>query len=275
VGAKPRFADKIKILRLHGARDKYHHIIETLDMSENKTDYSNSVVLIPAYNEEKDISQVINGIRQNVKDVDIIVVDDASDDRTAQLGDELGATVIRHPFNMGYGAALQTGFKYALENGYKYLVQIDADGQHDPSCIKRLFDEVIDNKNRTDLVIGSRFLENANYKTSILRRTGMLLFGAIASRLIGQRVTDSTSGFQAMNSRVLRFLSGEVYPADYPDADLIILLHYKGFKIKEAPIRMFPSKKKSMHSGWCVFYYVYKMLLSIFVTFLRDSKRRI
>ena len=173
---------------------------------------------------------------------------------------------------MGYGAALQTGFKYALMKRYQYVVQMDADWQHDPVSIKTLLDEV--KKEKADVVIGSRFLvENGKYRTSWVRKIGMSLFGKIASVIIGQPVTDPTSGFQALNRDALRFYASQYYPADYPDADVIIMLHRAGLRIREIPVLMHPRKQgQSMHSGLKPVYYIFKMFLSMFVTLLRKDR---
>ena len=230
------------------------------------------IIIIPAYNEESKISPLIKEIQNKVSGATILVIDDGSVDRTARVAEKAGALVIRLPFNMGYGAALQTGFKYALLKRYRYVVQMDADGQHDPDSIKALLDEV--KKEDADVVIGSRFLGgNSEYKASGLRRMGMSLFRKITSVIIGQPVTDPTSGFQALNRDGIRFYASRYYPADYPDADVMIMLHRAGLRIREIPVRMYPRKQgQSMHSGLKPVYYIFKMFLSMFVTLLRKDR---
>ena len=230
------------------------------------------IIIIPAYNEESNISPLIKEIQNKVSGADILVIDDGSMDRTARVAEKAGALVIRLPFNMGYGAALQTGFKYALLKRYRYVVQMDADGQHDPDSIKDLLAEV--EKENADVVIGSRFLGGSSeYKASGVRRMGMSLFRKITSVIIGQPVTDPTSGFQALNRDAIRFYASRYYPADYPDADVMIMLHRAGLRIREIPVRMYPRKQgQSMHSGLKPVYYIFKMFLSMFVTLLRKDK---
>lgn len=230
------------------------------------------IIIIPAFNEEDNITSLIKNIRCKIPDVDILIVDDGSTDRTARMAQKAGALVAPLPFNMGYGAALQTGFKYALVKRYRYVVQMDADGQHDPDSIKTLLEEV--RKEDIDVVIGSRFLDAQEvYKAPWVRRIGMSLFGKIASLIIGQSVTDPTSGFQALNRDALRFYASRFYPVDYPDADVIIMLHRAGLRIKEVPVLMHARKQgRSMHSGLKPIYYVFKMFLSVFVTLLRKDK---
>ena len=234
-----------------------------------------TIALIPAYNEGKRIGQVIEEIKRILPGIDVLVIDDGSTDECRQRAMEAGAKVISHPFNLGYGSALQSGYKYALKEGYETIVQMDGDGQHDPSFIPDLLAVV--QGDEADIAIGSRFLKNEkresngrSYRVPFTRRVGMKLFGSISSFLIRQPVTDSTSGYQAMDRRVLEWVSGDKFPVDYPDADVIIMLHRAGFLIKEVPVRMVESQgEKSMHSGWKPLYYVFKMFLSIFVTLMR------
>jgi glycosyltransferase involved in cell wall biosynthesis len=201
----------------------------------------------------------------------VVVVNDGSRDDTARVARAAGAEVVSHPFNMGYGVAIQTGYKYALANGYDFLVQIDGDGQHDPAFIPHVLAPVL--VGETDFALGSRFLGAESYEPSLARRVGMAFFRRLVSWLIGQRITDSTSGFQAFNRRVIRFFTTEVFPCDYPDADMLITLHRAGFRIREVPVQMYASATgKSMHSGWKPLYYMFKMLLSIFVTLLRKRQ---
>ena len=230
------------------------------------------IIVIPAYNEENNIIPLIKSIRNKVSNADILVIDDGSIDRTARVAEKAGALVIRLPFNMGYGAALQTGFKYALMRRYRYVIQMDADGQHDTESIFALFSEV--EKEDADVIIGSRFLKaNGSYKAAWIRKIGMSLFGKIASIITGQPVTDPTSGFQALDRDALRFYASRFYPVDYPDADVIIMLHRAGLRTKEIPVIMHArTEGQSMHSGLKPVYYIFKMFLSMFVTLLRRDK---
>lgn len=228
---------------------------------------NNYAVILPAYNEAGRIGATIAGIRQ-FSSADIIVVNDGSDDDTAAEGSAAGAIVISLPFNLGYGGALQTGFKYALRKGYAYVVQMDADGQHDPAYILPLLEAV--RAERVDVTLGSRFLGEGEYSPTLAKRIGMIFFRKIASCLTGQRVTDPTSGFQALGRKALQLYASEVYPVDFPDADVLILLHRLGLRFIEVPVKMNPNiKKKTMHSGFVPVYYIFKMLLSIIVTILR------
>ena len=231
------------------------------------------IAIVPALNEERQIGAVVDEIRAQAPGFDVLVIDDGSTDRTAAVAREHGAAVVRHPFNMGYGVALQTAYKYAARRGYDVLVQLDGDGQHDPSYIPKLADEIT--TGNTDVCVGTRFKEGLGYIPPFFRRAGMVLFGYIASVATGRRVTDPTSGYQALGRGPFTFFQSDLFPFDYPDADVLILLHRAGFRVEEIPVRMKPSPTgKSMHRGILKpMWYVFKMFLSIGVTLLREKPR--
>lgn len=227
------------------------------------------LVLIPAYNEERNIATTLARVRQVLPGADLLVVNDGSRDKTVQQAEAAGAIVVSHSFNMGYGVTIQTGYKFAWERGYDFLVQLDGDGQHDPACIMDLLTPVI--ANDTDFALGSRFLNLNSYRPSFSRRLGILFFRKLVSVLIGREITDPTSGFQAFNRDVIRFFTRDIFPCDYPDADMLVTLNLAGFRIREVPVRMFANAEgKSMHSGLKPLYYMFKMCLSILVTLLRN-----
>jgi glycosyltransferase involved in cell wall biosynthesis len=227
-------------------------------------------IIIPAFNEEENIISVIASIKDH-SDADIVVIDDGSNDLTAQNAKEAGAIIVSHPFNMGYGVALQTGYKYAVKNDYDFLLQIDGDGQHDPKYIPELFNQVVSGK--CDVVIGSRFLEDCNYKTKVIKSIGIRLFRVIILIACGKPVTDPTSGYQCLNKKVFTFFTHDSFPCDYPDANIIIMLQRMGFAVKEIPVTMHPNPVgRIMHKGIItISYYLFKMLLSIFITLIREK----
>jgi glycosyltransferase involved in cell wall biosynthesis len=228
------------------------------------------LVIMPAYNEAENVASTVRRVRDAVPEIDILVVDDGSEDATAEQAFAAGAEVVSLPCNLGYGAAVQTGFRYALLHGYDAGVQMDADGQHDPASIRALLDPVV--AGQVDVSLGSRFLGRVEYPISRLRRTGMRLFAWIASTALGQPITDPTTGFQALSRRAMRYFSRDNYPSDYPDADAIMLLAFKGFRIREVPVIMKPRVAgASMHGGPQAVGYVVKMLLSILVVILREQ----
>jgi glycosyltransferase involved in cell wall biosynthesis len=245
-----------------------------IDLAANATPIQRPrvVVVVPAYNEAASISRVIHSIRSELPDIDVLVVDDGSADATARLAKEAGAEVVRHPFNMGYGVACQTGFKYARRHEYDYLVQMDGDGQHEPRCVPDLLAAVQDPS--VDVALGSRWLGLAKYDGPLLRKFGKFLFGSLASLITRHQVTDPTTGFQALTWQVINFYCTQVYPVDYPDADVIIMLDRAGFRIREVPVIMYRDESgQSMHAGLLrPIYYGMKMMLSIGMTLLRDDR---
>lgn len=232
---------------------------------------SDILVIIPAFNEEAGIAAVIAKIRAHVPDFDILVINDGSSDATAQKAAEAGAIVLSHNFNMGYGVTIQTGYKFAYEKGYSYIIQIDGDGQHDPTFISELLEPVI--KGDVDFTLGSRFLWFDSYRPSFTRRLGILFFRKLVTVIVGREITDPTSGYQAFNRDVIKFFTTDVFPCDYPDADMLITLNLAGFRVREVPVRMFANPTgKTMHSGAKPLYYMIKMCLSILVTLLRNRQ---
>ncbi len=232
---------------------------------------SDTLIIIPAYNEAFGIATVIANIRKHVPDFDILVINDGSTDNTAAIASDAGAKVVSHNFNMGYGVTIQTGYKFAYEKGYKYIIQIDGDGQHDPSFISQLLEPV--RNGDIDFAIGSRFLWFDSYRPSFSRRLGILFFRKLVTVIIGREISDPTSGYQAFNRDVMKFFTTDIFPYDYPDADMLITLNLAGFRMREIPVRMFANASgKTMHSGTKPLYYMVKMCLSIIVTLLRNRQ---
>ncbi len=228
------------------------------------------LVVIPAFNEAASIGDVLQGVQAAAPGLDVLVVDDGSTDDTAAAARRAGARVARLPVNLGVGSALQTGYKYALREGYDCVVQLDADGQHEPADIRGLL--AVMERGETDVVIGSRFLTDGAYRPGMTRGAGMRTFRLLAFLLTGARFTDVTSGFKALNRRALDFFVAERYPTDYPDADVLMMLTRAGFRITEVPVRMYPrARGRSQHAGLRPVYYVFKMLLSMLLTLLRHE----
>jgi glycosyltransferase involved in cell wall biosynthesis len=237
-----------------------------------QTKIADTLVIIPAYREAGRIGAVLEGIYETEPNVDVLVIDDGSPDETAREAQEAGALVASHPYNMGYGVALQTGFKYARRHGYQYVVQMDGDGQHEPRCISDLLEAV--KGSDADIAMGSRWLGLAEYNGPLLRKFGKFFFGFLASLLTRYKVTDPTTGFQALSQDVVSFYCTDVFPVDYPDANVIIMLHRAGFQVKEVPVIMYIDESgQSMHSGLLrPIYYGMKMMMSIAMTLLRNDR---
>jgi glycosyltransferase involved in cell wall biosynthesis len=228
-----------------------------------------SLAVIPAYNEEHTIGQVVRSIHAALPEFDVLVVDDGSTDATAQLARAQGARVVQHPFNLGIGGAVQCGFKYALDNGYDYAVQIDADGQHDPREVAKLMEEM--ERGGVDMVVGSRFLsEDHHYPAPISRRTGIHIFAFVCSRITGQRVSDPTSGFRLCNHRAIELFARD-YPHDYPEVEATLMLHYHRLRMREVPVQMYErgGGASSISGSGKSAYYMVKVLLAIFIGMFR------
>ena len=226
------------------------------------------LVIVPAYNEAGRVGAVVRSVRTSLPGADVLVVDDGSTDDTVREAAQAGARVLALPVNLGYGAALQAGYKYAVRKGYPTIGQLDADGQHPAEHLPKMLQQLADPD--VDVVIGSRFLDrDGHYRPPRARRVGMALFARIASAVTRQHISDPTSGFQVMRADVARFFCSDVYPSDYPDADILILLSRSGFRVCEVGVQMRLNTANSMHAGHRSLYYVYKMSLSILVTLLR------
>lgn len=225
------------------------------------------LVIIPAFNEEASIKGVLTAVKRHIPQADIVVVNDGSADSTAAIAESFGVTVLYHPFNMGIGATMQTGYKYASRKGYDIAVQVDADGQHPPDQIEKLVEPVA--KGRADLVVGSRFLGTGDYRPSLARSAGMAVFSKVVSMILRERVTDTTSGFRAAGRRCIEFFSDH-YPDDYPEVEALVLLHKKGFSIMEVPVVMQErGGGKSSITPVRSVYYMVKVLLAISVDLLK------
>jgi glycosyltransferase involved in cell wall biosynthesis len=230
------------------------------------------LIVIPAYNEAGRVGAVVADVLHTLPEADVLVIDDGSDDATSAEAASAGAVALSLPANCGYGTALQTGYKYAVRHGYALVGQIDADGQHQAEFLSVMLDVLRDDG--ADVVVGSRFLaKDGHYETPFARSLGIRLFARLASLATGQVVTDPTSGFQVMRGEIARLFSSDVFPVDYPDADILILLNRTGYRVREVPVQMRPSPGRSMHSSQSTPYYVYKMLLSILVTLLRPRSK--
>ena len=230
------------------------------------------LILIPAYNEAGRVGAVVTDVRHTLPEADVLVIDDGSEDATSAESAKAGALVLTLPANCGYGTALQTGYKYAVRHDYTLVGQIDADGQHQAEFLSTML--AVLHEDGADVVVGSRFLaKDGHYQTPFARSLGIQLFARLASLATGQLVTDPTSGFQVMRAEIARLFSRDVFPVDYPDADILILLHRTGYRVRELPVQMRPSPGRSMHSSQSTPYYVYKMLLSILVTLLRPREK--
>ncbi len=225
------------------------------------------LVVVPAFEEELSLPGLLDELRAQAPDVDVLVVDDGSRDGTARAARERKIPVVRHPVNLGVGAALQTGFRYAVERGYEVGVQIDADGQHDPAFLSVLLEPVLDG--RCDVAIGSRYVARTLYHAPLARRIGMMMFSLVVRVAVGQRITDTTSGFRAYRRPVMEACQHD-FPRDFPDAPLLIALARRGFRLLEVPVEMRGRRAgRSFYTLGKSLYYPYKNLLASLMAWIQ------
>jgi glycosyltransferase involved in cell wall biosynthesis len=225
------------------------------------------LAIVPAFNEEASIGRVIDEIRAFDPGFEIVVVDDGSTDRTAGMAADRGAHVVRLPFNLGIGGAMQTGYRYAFEQGYDLAVQIDGDGQHDPAQLPKILGPVLDGK--ADLVVGSRFAGDGEYRSTAARRIGIRIFAGVVSAVVRQRVTDTTSGFRAVNRRGIALFAAD-YPHDYPEVEATVMCVKHKLRLHEVPVAMRErTGGRSSITAFRSIYYMTKVLLAIFVGMFR------
>ena len=228
------------------------------------------LAVVPAYNEAESVGTVVRKLQTHAPSYDILVVDDGSTDATPRIAEEAGARVLRLPFNLGIGGAVQSGFRFALDNGYQYVVQVDGDGQHDPREIRRLEEAMA--RDRVDMVCGSRFLtKDHKYPAPISRRTGIHLFAFLLSRFVGQRVSDPTSGFRLYNRRGISVFAND-YPHDYPEVEATVMVFRHRLRLEEVPVSMRErGGGQSSITALRSIYYMVKVLLAIFVGVFRRN----
>jgi glycosyltransferase involved in cell wall biosynthesis len=225
------------------------------------------LAVVPAFEEELSLPGVLDELRARAPGVDVLVVDDGSRDGTHRVARARGVPVVRHPVNLGVGAALQTGFRYAVERGYDVGVQVDADGQHDPAFLAVLVEPVL--SGRCDVCIGSRYVARTLYHAPFTRRIGMMMFSTVVRLALGQRIADTTSGFRAYNRPVMAVCQHE-FPRDFPDAPLLIALARRGFRLLEVPVQMRGRQAgRSFYTLGKSLYYPYKNLLASLMAWIQ------
>ena len=230
------------------------------------------VAVVPAYDEAEVIGRVVDEIREFDHAIDVVVVDDASSDGTASVAEAHGAIVLRLPHNVGIGGAVQTGLKFALAEGYDTAVRLDGDGQHDAGELGKLLAPL--ERGEADLVIGSRFVDSGgSYRPPFARRIGIRVFARLVSLLSGQRVTDTTSGFLALDRVGIELFAAE-YPHDYPEVEATLVALKSGLRLSQVQVNM---RERETGSSSITFvqslYYIVKVLLALLVASLRRYPR--
>lgn len=227
------------------------------------------LAIMPAFNEEGSVGAVIDEIRAFDPDFEIVVIDDGSGDRTSEVARSRGVHVVTLPFNLGIGAAVQTGFRFARANAFDLAVQIDADGQHDPSELPVVLAPLL--AGEADFVVGSRFTDVRGFRSSFARRLGIRLFALIVSAIARQHLTDTTSGFRAVNRRGIALFAAD-YPHDYPEVETTVMVVKHRLRVKEVPVRMRErASGRSSITALRSVYYIFKVLLALFIDLFRSN----
>ncbi len=226
-----------------------------------------SIVIIPAYNEEKSIEKTVEDIIQNAPDFDYVIVNDCSKDDTLRICNEKGLHVLNLPINLGIGGVVQTGYRYALKNGYDFAVQFDGDGQHDARYLRQMRDHMIEHKQ--NMLIGSRYIEKEGFQSTGLRRFGIRFFSVLIKLLTGTKITDPTSGMRMVDREVIEIYA-ESYPKDYPEPESVVAILNQGKRVGEYPVMMRERMEGvSSISPMRSVYYMIKVTLAILVEMLR------
>ena len=230
------------------------------------------VAIVPAWNEAGAIGGVVDEIKELDASIDVVVIDDFSTDDTADVAESRGATVLRLPFNVGIGGAVQTGIRYARDEGYEVAVRLDGDGQHAASEIPTIMAPV--EAGDADLVIGSRFVDPGGvYRPPFARRVGIGIFARLVSILGGQRVTDTTSGFVALDRAAIELFATQ-FPHDYPEVEATLVALRSGLRVTQVQVDM---RERTTGSSSITFvrslYYIVKVMLALLVASLRRYPR--
>ena len=227
------------------------------------------LAIVPALNEEGGVPRVIDEIRAFDPEIEIVVVDDGSRDRTSEVAASCGAHVLRLPFNLGIGGAVQTGFRYAFENGFELAVRVDGDGQHDASQLGLLLEPVLSGE--ADISVGSRFAGIAGYRSSRGRHIANRIFAGTASLVTRQRVTDPSSGFQALNRRAIALFAAD-YPHEFPEVEATVMVARHRLRRVEVPVAMRERQAGRSSIGLVrSIYFMTKVLLALFVGLFRRN----
>jgi hypothetical protein len=230
------------------------------------------LVIVPAYNEEGAIAQVVESVHTHVPGAPVLVIDDCSQDSTIDAARRAGAEVLALPHHLGLGGCVQAGYKLAYELGFDYVIRVDGDGQHDARDIPRILDRL--KTTGCEMVIGSRFAEENGSPTGVVRSLGIRFFRMVLRPILGKPVHDPTSGFVGVNHRALDLFSRS-FPLEYPEIEALVVLQRKRFRFEEVPCTMRPRLTgRSSITALRSLYYIVHVLLGVFVNVLRFEGRR-
>jgi glycosyltransferase involved in cell wall biosynthesis len=235
------------------------------------------LLIVPAYNEQQALGGLLSEIRALPApagiELETIVVDDGSADRTAEVAQAGGARVLRLCRNLGIGGAVQSGLRLAYREGFDYAVQIDGDGQHPPAELPRLLERVR-SEAAPDLVVGTRYRDKENFRSTPLRRLGSWWLRVLLRVLARLRVSDPTSGFRVYGPRALR-LFDEAYPYDFPEPESLAIARAAGLTVTEVSVTMRERQGgTSSIAGFSTIYYMFKVTIAVALTYARARRRK-
>jgi glycosyltransferase involved in cell wall biosynthesis len=229
------------------------------------------MILIPAFNEEGAVGGVVDGVKQAMPGVPVLVVDDCSSDATLAIARAAKADVLALPHHLGLGGCVQAGYKLAFELGYQYVIRVDGDGQHDARDIPKVFETLL--ASGCEMVIGSRYLNGTGESTSLLRAAGIRFFRMVLRPILGKPVRDPTSGFVGVNRSALEVFSRS-FPLEYPEIEALVVLQRRRFRFVEVPCRTLPRRTgRSSITPMKSIYYIVHVLLGVFVNVLKYERR--
>lgn len=230
------------------------------------------LVLVPCFNEQGAISQVVKDIHRVVPGTPVLVVDDSSGDGTVAVAKAAGAHVLALPHHLGLGGAVQAGYKLAFELGFQYVIRVDGDGQHSAEDIPRVFDVL--KRSGCQMVIGSRYLQSQKDYTSPIRALGIIVFRTVLRPILGKQVYDPTSGFVGVNREALALFSRS-FPLEYPEIEALVVLQRKAFRFEEVSCNVRPRQAgRSSITAVKSLYYIIHVLLGVFVNVLKFEGRK-
>lgn len=230
------------------------------------------LIIIPAYNEAGNITDLIKNIHALFPYIDYLVINDCSTDNTEIILEDLGASYMSNPINLGIGGTVQGGYIYAMKNGYDIAVQVDGDGQHDIAYLKALIEPI--EQKEADIVIGSRFIERQGFQSSVGRRVGINFLSTLIKICTGVKVKDVTSGFRAVNRKFIEIYAND-YPQDYPEPEAIVSGILRGGRVKEIPVIMRERAEGiSSINLWKSIYYMIKVSMAIIICRISFGIRR-